>query len=99
MKKGEENIPVFQKQYPEYSLNNLFLTYANGDGKILQITQRKYGHFTPVISIQLLNFLAYFEKDFITACHSGMNKQGNLEAIVVFNHKRLNYVNFNNRFI
>lgn len=92
MKKGKEYTPVFQKQYPEYSLNNLFLTYANGEGKILQITHRKYGYFTPVISIPLLNFLAYFEKDFITACHTGRNKQGNLETIVVFNHKKLNYI-------
>lgn len=83
---------MFQKQYPEYSLNNLFLTYTNGEGKTLQITHRKYGYFTPVISIPLLNFLACFEKDFITVCHTGMNKQGNLEAIVVFNHKKLNYI-------
>ncbi len=92
IKKGKEYIPVFQKQYPEYSLNNLFLTYANGEGKTLQITHRKYGYFTPEISIPLLNFLAYFEKDFITTCHTGINKRGNLEAIVVFNHKNLNYI-------
>ena len=92
VKKGKEYVPVFQKQYPEYSLNNLFLTYMNGEGKILQITHRKYGYFTPEISIPLLNFLMCFKKDFITVCHTGINKRGNLETIVVFNHKRLNYI-------
>lgn len=92
VKKGKEYVPVFQKQYPEYSLNNLFLTYANGEGKILQITHRKYGYFTPEISIPLLNFLMCFKKDFTTVCHTGMNKQGKLETVVVFNHKKLNYL-------
>ena len=92
VKKGKEYVPVFQKQYPEYSLNNLFLTYANGEGKTLQITHRKYGYFTPEISIPLLNFLMCFKKDFTTVCHTGMNKQGKLETVVVFNHKKLNYL-------
>lgn len=91
----EENgkfVPLFRKQYPEYSMNNLFLTYRNGDGKTLQITHRKYGHFTPEISISLLNFLACFKDDFQTACHTGYNKNGELETMVVFNHKTLNYI-------
>ena len=37
-------------------------------------------------------FLMCFKKDFITVCHTGINKRGNLETIVVFNHKRLNYI-------
>lgn len=91
----EENgmfVPLFWKQYPEYSMSNLFLTYRNGDGKTLQITHRKYGHFTPEISIPLLNFLACFKDDFHTACHTGYNKNGELETMVVFNHKTLNYI-------
>lgn len=91
----EENgvfVPLFRKQYPEYSMNNLFLTYRNGEGKTLQITHRKYGHFTPEISIPLLNFLACFKDDFLIACHTGYNKNGELETMVVFNHKTLNYI-------
>lgn len=85
-------VPLFRKQCPEYSMNNLFLTYGNGNGKTLQITHRKYGHFTPEISIPLLNFLACFKDDFLTACHTGYNKNGELETMVVFNHKTLNYI-------
>lgn len=85
-------VPVFQKQYPEYSMNNLFLTYRHGGDKMLSLTHRKYGHFTPEITIPLLNFLMFFEKEFVTVCHTGYNKQGELETIVVFNHKTLNYL-------
>lgn len=91
----EENgrfVPLFQKQYPQYSMNNLFLTYRNGLGKTLQLTHRKYGHFTPEISIPLLNFLACFKDDFFTTCYTGYNKKGELETKVVFNHKTLNYI-------
>lgn len=91
----EENgvfVPLFQRQYPEYSMNNLFLTYGNGNGKTLQLTHRKYGHFTPEISIPLPNFLVCFKDDFLTACHTGYNKKGELETMVVFSHKTLNYI-------
>jgi hypothetical protein len=92
VEEGGSFVPLFRKQYPEYSMNNLFLTYRNGDGKTLQITHRKYGHFTPEISIPLPNFLACFKDDFLTACHTGYNKNGELETMVVFNHKTLNYI-------
>lgn len=84
--------PLFSVQYPEYSMSNLFLTYGHGEGKMLQITHRQYGHFTPEISIPLLNFLACFKDDFLTACHTGYNKKGELETMVVFSHKTLNYI-------
>ena len=76
----------------EYSANNLFLTYRNGKGKSLLITHRKYGQFTPEITIPLLNFLKCFADDFITYSYTGYNKKGNLETIVVFSHKKLNYI-------
>lgn len=83
---------IFQPQYPEYSMNNLFLSYQNGVGKTLKITHRQYGHFTPDFSIPLNNFLACFKDDFIVVCHTGYNKQNELETIVVFSHKVLNYI-------
>lgn len=92
VEEGGSFVPLFGRQYPEYSMSNLFLTYRNGNGKTLQITHRKYGHFTPEISIPLLNFLACFKDEFQIACHTGYNKKGELETMVVFNHKTLNYI-------
>lgn len=83
---------IFTPMYPEYSMNNLFLSYQNGAGKILQITHRQYGYFTPEFTIPLNNFLACFKNDFLVACHTGYNKQNELETIVVFKHKILNYI-------
>ena len=89
---GDTYVPLFQKEYVEYSANNLFLTYQNGKGKYLLITHRKYGQFTPEITIPLLNFLKCFADDFITYSYTGYNRKGNLETIVVFSHKTLNYI-------
>lgn len=83
---------IFTPMYPEYSMNNLFLSYQNGAGKTLQITHRQYGYFTPEFTIPLNNFLACFKNDFLVACHTGYNKQNELETIVVFKHKILNYI-------
>lgn len=89
---GNQYVPLFQKEYVEYSANNLFQTYQNGKGKFLLITHRKYGQFTPEITIPLLNFLKCFADDFITYSYTGYNRKGNLETIVVFSHKKLNYI-------
>lgn len=92
VKSGSNYRPVFQKEYPEYSANNLFLTYRNGKNKSLLITHRKYGRFTPEITIPLLNFLQCFSDEFVTYCHTGHNSKGELETIVVFSHTKLNYI-------
>lgn len=83
---------IFTPMYPEYSMNNLFLSYQNGAGKTLLVTHRQYGDFTPEFTIPLNNFLACFKNDFLVACHTGYNKQNELETIVVFKHKILNYI-------
>lgn len=83
---------IFTPMYPEYSMNNLFLSYQNGAGKTLLVTHRQYGYFTPEFTIPLNNFLACFKNDFLVACHTGYNKQNELETIVVFKHKILNYI-------
>lgn len=84
--------PLFSKDYPIQSMNNLFLTYHYGQKKQLQLTHRQYGHFTPEITLPLLNFLALFSQDFERACHTAINAKGELETIVVFVHKKLNYI-------
>ena len=85
-------VPVFQYEYPVYSMNNLFLTYNHGRDKQLLLTHRQYGHFTPEISLPLLDFLAQFKDDFEPACHTALTAKGELETIVVFFHKTLNYI-------
>lgn len=92
MKKNSEFLPVFHVDYPEYSLNNLFLTYAHGQNVTLKLTHRQYGHFTPEISIPLVNFLDFLREDFILTCHTGYNKKGQLETIVVMNHNTLDFI-------
>lgn len=84
--------PLFSKDYPIQSMNNLFLTYLYGKNKKLRLTHRQYGHFTPEISLPLLSFLALFNQDFERACHTTINTKGELETIVVFVHKQLNYI-------
>ena len=44
---GNGFTPLFEKNYPAFSLNNLFLTCSNGGHVKLKITHRQYGHFTP----------------------------------------------------
>lgn len=83
---------VFHENFPEFSLNNLFLTYANGKNVTLQLLHRQYGHFTPEISVPLLSFLEYFRQEFLFTCHTSYNRQGKLETIVVIQHKTLNYI-------
>lgn len=92
MQQGEVFVPVFQKEYPEYSLNNLFQTMSYGKDVSLLLTHRKYGHFTPEVSIPLLNFLVFFQKDFILTSHTSFKKDGKLETILVFSHKTLGYI-------
>lgn len=92
VKKGNSFVPVFDRNFPVHSMNNLFLTYANGAGKILDITHRRYGSFTPEVSIPLLNFLNVFAGDFHIVCHTGYVSDNRLETIVVFTHKLLNYI-------
>ena len=84
--------PLFSEDYPIQSMNNLFLTYQHGQEKQLQLTHRQYGHFTPEITLPLLNLLALFSQDFERACHTTINRKGELETIVVFVHKKLNYI-------
>lgn len=92
VKEKELFVPLFDERFPEYSMTNLFQTYTHGLGKTLLLTHRKYGRFTPEISMPLVNFLDFFRKEFVLTCHTGYNKKGNLETIVVFNHKTLNYI-------
>lgn len=92
VKKGNSYVPVFDRNFPVHSMNNLFLTYANGEGKTLDITHRRYGSFTPEVSIPLLNFLNVFAEDFNIMCHTGYVSDNMLETIVVFNHKLLDYI-------
>ena len=92
IKKGNDYLPVFHSDYPEFSLNNLFLTYTNGDNVTLKLTHRQYGHFTPEISMPLINFLDFLHKDFTLTCHTGYDKKGKLETIVVMNHNTLDYI-------
>ena len=92
IKKGNDYLPVFHADYPEYSLNNLFLTYTNGNHVTLKLTHRQYGHFTPEISMPLINFLDFMQKDFTLTCHTGYNKKGQLETILVMNHNTLDYI-------
>lgn len=92
IKSGTDYELLYSQEYPEISMNNLFLTYANGKGKILSLTHRRYGYFTPEITIPLLNFLNFFKDDFQIMCHTKYNKEDNLETIIVLNHKRLNYI-------
>ena len=92
VKENDLFVPLFDDAYPEYSMSNLFLTYTHGLGKTLQLTHRKYGRFTPEISIPLINFLDFFRKEFILTCNTKYNKKGELETIIVFSHKTLNYI-------
>lgn len=92
VKENELFVPLFDDAFPEYSMSNLFLTYTHGLGKTLQLTHRKYGRFTPEISMPLINFLEFFRKEFVLTCHTGYNKKGDLETIVVFNHMTLDYI-------
>lgn len=85
-------VPLFDSGYPLYSMNNLFLTFENGRGKNLSLTHRKYGAFTPEVTIPLPNFLNVFADNFTTVCHTGVLDDGNIETIVVFTHKVLNYI-------
>ena len=92
MKQGEVIVPVFHKEYPTYSLNNLFQMMSYDKDVSLLLTHRKYGHFTPEVSIPLLNFLDFFQKDFILTSHTSFKKNGELESILVFSHKTLGYI-------
>ena len=92
VEKGKSFEPLYSLEYPEISMNNLFLTDIHGEGKILALTHRSYGYFTPELTMPLLNFLNFFKDDFETLCHTRYNKKGNLETIIVLNHKKLNYI-------
>lgn len=92
VRKGDSFEPLYSSEYPELSMNNLFLTYIHGEDKTLSLTHRSYGYFTPEITMPLLNFLDFFKDDFETLCHTRYNDKGNLETIIVLNHKKLNYI-------
>ncbi len=87
-----EYIPLFSKEFPIHSMNNLFLTFRHGLDKTLQITHRQYGHLTPVVTIPIHNFLACFHGNYKTTCYTGYNKNGELETTVVLKHNSLNYI-------
>lgn len=92
IKKEQSFEPLYSSEYPEISMNNLFLTYMHGKDMTLSLTHRSYGYFTPEITMPLLNFLIFFKNDFETLCHTRYNNKGNLETILVLNHKKLNYI-------
>ncbi len=83
---------LYDERFPEYSMNNLFLTFKNGKGKSIHIIHRQYGNSEHEIILPLTNFLACFHNDFLTTCHTAYNKEGELETIVLFYHKTLNYI-------
>ena len=83
---------IFHPDFPEYSLSNLFLSCTHSKNVTLQLKHRQYGRFIPEISIPLVNFLDFLKDDFTLTCHTGYDKRGDLETIVVMNHKALNYV-------
>ncbi len=84
--------PLYSEKYPEYSMNNLFLTFKYGKGKSMLITHRQYGHSTPTVQIPLNSFLSCFRDDFQTTCHTAYNDEEELESVVVLQHKTLNYI-------
>lgn len=92
MKRGNSIELIFHPDFPEYSLSNLFLSCTHGKNVTLQLKHRQYGRFIPEISIPLVNFLDFLKDDFILTCHTGYDKRGDLETVVVMNHRALNYV-------
>ena len=92
VKDDEKYVPLFSEKYPLQSMNNLFLTCKHSERVSLQITHRQYGHFTPEVTVSLLSFLSLFQEDFTRLAHTGFDKVGKMETIVVFNHKTLNYI-------
>lgn len=91
-KQGDSYIPLFAKDHPILSLNNLFLIHSNGKNVKMKITHRQYGHFTPEVTIPLHVFMDVFSDDFTCFAHTGELKDGTLESVVVFNHKTLNFI-------
>ncbi len=85
-------VPLYHKDYPAYSLKNLFQIPQSSEKVELQVTHRKYGHFTPRFVIRLSDFLTLFNDDFVTYSAATQNKEGKWVATVVFYHRYLNYV-------
>lgn len=91
-KNGLDFIPIFTPKYPGKSLQTLFHTYKNGRNVKLLLTHRQYGHFTPEIELPLNNFIALFERHFEIFTATQKRKNGEIETMVVFHHKSLNYI-------
>ena len=83
---------IFNLDYPNESLVNLFLTKQIKSSLLLKITHRMYGGFTPEFTVPLDRFICLFDEGFAVYCSLHRSDSKEIQVSVVLHNRDFNYI-------
>ncbi|MDR1783796.1 MAG: hypothetical protein LBR13_06010 [Dysgonamonadaceae bacterium] len=83
---------VFDENFPEVSLSNLFISKQVKNTLNLKITHRRYGGFTPEFTVPLNRLLCLFNREFETYCVIHPPEQNKIRVSVILHNRDFDYV-------
>ncbi|MDR2231595.1 MAG: hypothetical protein LBE56_00565 [Tannerella sp.] len=83
---------VFDTDHPNESLVNLFLNNQIDNSLMLKISHRKYGGFSPALTIPLNRFICLFEDEFTTFCLLRKSNNDLINMSVILFNKNFDFV-------
>ena len=83
---------IFDENYPNESLSNLFLRNIESNQLKIHITHSMYGNYNPEYEMKLNDFICFFKNDFKVYTASFQKEPGVINLTVIFQNKQYNYI-------
>ncbi|MDR0725106.1 MAG: hypothetical protein LBF59_03735 [Prevotellaceae bacterium] len=87
-----EFYPVYNADYPDISLKNLFLLPQMNTSLQLHIKHHQYSNFTPEFEMNLTDFICFFQAESNIYCHVETSEQDILKVYVIIHSAKFNYI-------
>ena len=83
---------IFDENYPQESLSNLFMGNVDNNDLKIQITHSMYGNYNPEFEMRLNDFICFFKQDFKVYTATYQKEPGVINATVIFQNKVYDYI-------
>jgi len=83
---------IFDEDYPNESLSNLFLGEVDNNALKIQVTHAMYGNYNPEFEMRLNDFICFFKQDFKVYTTVYQKEPGVINATVIFQNKVYDYI-------
>ena len=84
---------IFDANYPNESLSNLFFGNFGNNNLKIHVTHAMYGNYNPEFEMRLNDFICFFQNDFKIYVAAYEKERGVINSTVVFQNKQFNFIN------